>query len=92
MFDLLKLEEAHYDRMCESYWGEYADDEWKIGLEEYLEETAEAEAADEAEEYADYEDFETAEARGKWVHAKYVRLYERKMADEDWRHEKSLSW
>lgn len=94
MFDLLKLEEAHFDRMYEAYWGEGkgADDEWRIGLEEYLEETAEAEATAEAEEYADYEDFETAEGRDKWVHVEYVRLYEQKMADEDWRYEKSLSW
>lgn len=92
MADLWKLEEAHYDRMYESYWGEDADDEWKIGLEEYLEETAEAEAADEAEEYADYEDFESEEARDKWVYAEYQRLYEEKLADEDWRYEKSRRW
>lgn len=92
MFDLLKLEEAHYDRMYESYWGEDEDDTWDYGLDEYLEETAEAEAEVEAEEYADYEDFDSDAERSKWVHAEYLRLYEQKLADEDWRHEKSLRW
>lgn len=92
MADLWRLEEAHYDRMCESYWGEDEDDEWKIGLEEHLEETAEAEATAEAEEYAEYEAFETDEEYSQWVHAEYLRLYEEKLADEDWRYEKSLRW
>lgn len=90
MGSLIKLVEAHYDRIYDSYWGE--DDSWDFDLDERLEEVAEAEAADEAEENADYEDFSTAEERDKWIHAEYLRLYEAKLVDEDWRHEKSLRW
>lgn len=93
MGDLWRLEEAYYDRMYDSYWGEdEADDDWKAGLEEYLEESAEAEAAEEAEEYADYEDFATTAERDAWVQDKHQRLYEEKLADEDWRYEKSRRW